>query len=300
MITPAGGLRMLVAAADRPGHPHPHYPSRLAAAGTGQTRAGDMKKRMITAAAGAAAAALLAAGCGSGSASTPPHPAAGTSQPGQAASSPAALSPLDQCVAAVDQLLVQDLAALQDGYNGTNLDQIATQYGIQSPIFMAYSQLQAQLAMDAYQYGASNALAPVERQTRSMCQAYGAGSQQPAGTVPSLSPQTTAAASPVPSANAQGCPSSAQLMAAWDAAPPAARRSWTPLSPSRMGNITCWRSWVVASPVMRANGLVVFQEQGGRLHLLPATRLTEFDAAICGNPDAPAAWSRPAGPATCS
>ena len=253
-----------------------------------------MKRRMIRAATGTAAAVLLAAGCGSSSTSTPAHPAAGTSQ----AAPVSTLSPLDQCVADVDQLLVQDLNAIENGYSGIDTNQVMVQYGMQSPVFDAYIQLQGQLINQVDQYGAANALAPVERQTPATCQGYGAGPQQPAGIVPSLSPQTTAAASPVPSANSSGCPSSAQLLAAWNAAPPAARQ--TPLSPSGMSDITCWRAWAVASPVWQANGLVVFHEQGGQWHLLPETRLSQFDAAVCSNPDAPTAWSGPAGPATCS
>ena len=113
-------------------------------------------------------------------------------------------------------------------------------------------------------------------------------------------PATPAPASPVPPANAGGCPTSGQLMAAWNATPPAARRSWTTLTPSGMADITCWRGWVVADPVMQANGSVIFREQAGRWQLLPATELSRFDSAVCGVPGAPAAWSGPAGPATCS
>lgn len=131
-------------------------------------------RRMISAAARAVAAALLSAGCGSGPAGAPPHPAVSASQASQAAGSPAILSPLDRCVAEVDQLLVEDLNAIEQGYDGIDLDQVAAQYGVQSPVFEAYSQLQAQLAMDAFQYGAASALAPVERQVRPMCQQYGA------------------------------------------------------------------------------------------------------------------------------
>jgi hypothetical protein len=263
-------------------------------------------RRIITAAAGAAAAALLAAGCGSSSTSTPPQPAV-SAQPGQAGSSEAPLSPLGQCVRAVDQLLIQDLDAIEAGYpGGIDTTQVMDRYGALSAIFQAFVQLQAQLASQVAEYGTTNALAPVGRQVVATCQEYGAGSQQPAVPAPSPSPQTTAAAvpasapaSPIPSANARGCPSSAQLLAAWAAAPPAVRQ--TPLSPSGMSDITCWRAWAVASPVWQANGLVVFYEQDGQWHLLPETELSQFDAAVCGSPDAPPAWSNPAdGPATCS
>jgi hypothetical protein len=264
----------------------------------------DMKVITITALAAAALTApLLAAACGSGSASTPPQPAAGTSQASQAASSPPAISALDQCAAAVDQLLVQDLNAIEQGYNGIDINQVMVRYGVQLPVFETYSQLQAQLAENAFEHGAANALAPVERQVRSMCQEYGADpppGQQPAASPAPASP-APAAASSVPPANASGCPGSAQLLAAWDAAPPAARRSWiTGMVPSGMADITCWRMWAVASPVVQANGLVVFHEQEGRWHLLPETELNRFNTAICGSADAPPAWSGPAGPATCS
>jgi hypothetical protein len=114
-------------------------------------------------------------------------------------------------------------------------------------------------------------------------------------------PASPAPASPLPAANTSGCPSSAQLMAAWDAASAEARRSWTPLVPSGMSDITCWRTWAVASPIVNANGLVVFYEQGRQWHLLPQTQLSQFDTAVCDIPGAPAEWSSPAeGPATCS
>jgi hypothetical protein len=40
-------------------------------------------------------------------------------------------------------------------------------------------------------------------------------------------------------------------------------------------------------PVMQARGLIVFDERDGRLSLLPATRLSPFDVAVCGSRDAP-------------
>jgi hypothetical protein len=126
-------------------------------------------------------------------------------------------------------------------------------------------------------------------------------SPDPAALLPPTVPASPAPASSVPAANTSGCPSSAQLMAAWDAASAAARRSWTPLVPSGMSDITCWRTWAVASPIVNANGLVVFYQQGGQWHLLPQTQLSQFDTAVCDIPGAPAKWSSPAeGPATCS
>jgi hypothetical protein len=51
---------------------------------------------------------------------------------------------------------------------------------------------------------------------------------------------------------------------------------------------------------MNANGLVVFHAENGRLYVLPETDLSQFDAAICNVTQAPADWSGPAGPASCT
>ncbi len=112
-------------------------------------------------------------GCGNSQAITPAGPAVRTSQPVQAASGTTP-SPLDQCVAAVDQLLVQDLNAIDQGYSGIDLSQVMAQYGATSPVFEVYSQLQGVLTENVYQSGAASALAPTERQTKPMCETYGA------------------------------------------------------------------------------------------------------------------------------
>jgi hypothetical protein len=54
------------------------------------------------------------------------------------------------------------------------MDQVMARYGVQSPVFETYSQLQATLTEQVFQNGAANALAPVEKQVRPMCQTYGA------------------------------------------------------------------------------------------------------------------------------
>ena len=265
-------------------------------------------RRMIRVAAGAAAVAVLAAACGTGHAGTSTgtglSPAVRRFQAQQAAWEKAHPA-LFHCEVEVDILLAKDLNAIEQGYDGIDPNQVMTQYGVQSAIFQAYIQLQGQLTNQVDQYGTTDALQPVYRQVVATCQQYGADpppSQPPPVTAPlaSPAPAAPAPASSVPSANASGCPGSAQLMAAWDAAPPSARRSWTPLSPSGMSSISCWRAWAVASPVVQANGLVIFREQSGEWHLLPETELSWFDGAICNAPGAPAAWSGPAGPATCS
>ena len=102
-----------------------------------------------------------------------------------------------------------------------------------------------------------------------------------------------------PPHSASGCPSSARLLAVWNATPARVRRSWTPLTPSGFFAISCWQGWIVSNPVINANGPVVFYQQGG-LHLLPETDLRRFDAAVCSSPDSPAGWQGPAGPAVCS
>jgi hypothetical protein len=100
-----------------------------------------------------------------------------------------------------------------------------------------------------------------------------------------------------------GCPGSAQLMVAWNAASASAFRSQSigkGLTISGFNDISCWRGWVVASPIANANGTTEFSEQGG-LHLLSGTEIRQFNDAVCSSRDSPRAWKNPAaGPATCS
>jgi Protein of unknown function (DUF2510) len=91
-----------------------------------------------------------------------------------------------------------------------------------------------------------------------------------------------------------GCPGSAALMAAWQAAPEEAATRI-----SGFNDISCWQGWVVASPITNANGMVAFSSRGG-LHLLSSAEMQQFDSAVCSSPNAPADWSGPAGPANCS
>jgi hypothetical protein len=115
-------------------------------------------------------------------------------------------------------------------------------------------------------------------------------------TVPSPAPNRSSSPDP----DSTGCPTSAQLLLAWNQAPQTARLSWTPLTPTAFEGTTGWNGWVVTNPIVNANGTVIFTETNRQLSLLPETRLSKFDAAVCGVSSAPAAWSnRAAGPANC-
>ena len=130
---------------------------------------------------------------------------------------------------------------------------------------------------------------------------YGSGSQ------PAVAPsQSPVAAAPTPSRSSSpdpysvGCPTSAQLLAAWNAAAASARASWTTLTVTGFFGTECWQRWVVTNPIMQGNGPAIFTDTSGQLALFPATDLSEFDAAVCGVAGSPSDWSGPAGPATCS
>ena len=129
---------------------------------------------------------------------------------------------------------------------------------------------------------------------------------------PVMPPQATANPSTNPGASmptwtptaspyGKGCPTSGELLAAWNSAPASARTSWTTLTAPGFFGTECWHQWVVTNPVMQGNGPVVFTNNGGQLSLLPETELSKLDAAICGVAGAPSAnWAGPGGPATCS
>jgi hypothetical protein len=88
------------------------------------------------------------------------------------------------------------------------------------------------------------------------------------------------------------CPSSAQLLAVWDAAPASLRDSWAApgLNISGFQGISCWSSWVVTAPIAQTgNGIFVFSQQG-TLHIFPVADLQQFRSAVCASPDAPTAW----------
>lgn len=97
------------------------------------------------------------------------------------------------------------------------------------------------------------------------------------------------------------CPTSAQLMSAWQAASASVKQSWaTPgLTITGFDYIQCWQDWVVAGVVGNGNGAFVFSRSGG-LHLFPELDLQQFSDAVCPNPQAPNSWKNPStGPANC-
>lgn len=128
---------------------------------------------------------------------------------------------------------------------------------------------------------------------------YSRNAASPSVTAPQAPTAAPPTVYPSQSPQASGCQTSSHLLAAWNA-DPSARLSWTTLHVSGFQDITCWREWIVASPITNANGLVVFYTQHGQVHLLPETDLPKLDTAVCSSPDAPSDWTGPAGPATCT
>lgn len=47
------------------------------------------------------------------------------------------------------------------------------------------------------------------------------------------------------------------------------------MTPTRLSGTECRHQWVVTSPAIQANGLVVFTDTRGQLSLLPETDLSE-------------------------
>jgi hypothetical protein len=97
------------------------------------------------------------------------------------------------------------------------------------------------------------------------------------------------------------CPTSTQLMTAWQAASASVKQSWAAPGAAISGfdNIQCWQDWVVAGVAGSGNGAFVFSQSGG-LHLFPELDIQQFDDAVCPNPQAPSSWKNPStGPATC-
>ena len=91
------------------------------------------------------------------------------------------------------------------------------------------------------------------------------------------------------------CPTSAQLMTAWNAAPSAVRQSWAGAPVTSFSGISCWDGWVVAIPQSSflGNGEFVFS-QAGNLHLITIDQLQqEFRPAVCASPYAPPGWKSP-------
>jgi hypothetical protein len=93
-----------------------------------------------------------------------------------------------------------------------------------------------------------------------------------------------------------GCPSSAALLAGWNAAPASAFKSQgiaPGLPVSGFSNITCSQGWVLAYPITKANGYALFSEQGG-LHMLSTAEMRQFHSTVCSSPSTPSAWKNPA------
>ncbi len=107
---------------------------------------------------------------------------------------------------------------------------------------------------------------------------------------PGAAAPSPSAASPAPAA---ACPDSAQLTAAWNAAPATAQQSWAApgLDVTGFQGIGCWSTWVIASPISASpgNGIFVFS-QAGQLHLQPVSELAQFRSAVCSSSTSPAAW----------
>jgi hypothetical protein len=98
------------------------------------------------------------------------------------------------------------------------------------------------------------------------------------------------------------CPSSAQLLNAWNTAPTRARKPWAAPGISITGfvGISCWDNWVVAVPVADGNGWFIFSQQS-RLHILSPSELQQFTKAVCSTNHSPASWkSIIQGPANCN
>jgi hypothetical protein len=98
------------------------------------------------------------------------------------------------------------------------------------------------------------------------------------------------------------CPTTAQVLAAWNTAPASIRLTWTASTTEIFAfqDISCWGGWVVATPVASGNGTFEFSQQGG-LHLIPVSELPQFDKAVCSTSQSPSSWkSVAAGPASCN
>jgi len=92
-------------------------------------------------------------------------------------------------------------------------------------------------------------------------------------------------------ATAPSCPTAAQLMAVWRANP-----GTNVVAPgtvvSNLGNVSCWKNWVLAFAVSsngNGNGSFTFSQLGG-LHSLSSAEGSQFSSEVCGDPTSPAGW----------
>ena len=97
-------------------------------------------------------------------------------------------------------------------------------------------------------------------------------------------------------ASAASCtkPTSAQLLAAFNAAPASVRDGWAAAGAKLFdfGGIECWKAWVVADASGSGDGNMVFSTSGG-LHLMPESDMEQFGATVCGDPSSPKSWKGP-------
>ena len=89
-------------------------------------------------------------------------------------------------------------------------------------------------------------------------------------------------------------PTSARLLAAFNAASTAVRDGWTAPGAALFGfdGIQCWKDWVVADVSGSGDANMVFSVSGG-LHLLRQSDMQQFSAVVCSDPSAPSSWKGP-------
>ena len=186
--------------------------------------AGSMRKGLTVL---IVASTLLVAGCGGSHAGSHSHAISG----GADMPTPAPLTPLQRCDNNVANLLVESYLDMRDGYqNGLSLNSVMTMYGGLSPTFQAYGQLNAMLTEYVANYGTqASPGAAVASATATdgginhtcsglLPAAQSASSAQPAAAASAV-PASPAYPTPTPEAEGPaGCPGSAALVTAWNAA----------------------------------------------------------------------------------
>lgn len=87
--------------------------------------------------------------------------------------SPTPMTAQERCVVAVMDLLSQTLQALQQGdTSGLNLDQVATEYGTESPTFKAFAYTQSDLISRVIAHGAAGQLTAIQPEAQQQCGAW--------------------------------------------------------------------------------------------------------------------------------
>jgi hypothetical protein len=89
-------------------------------------------------------------------------------------------------------------------------------------------------------------------------------------------------------------PTSARLLAAFNAASTPVRDGWTAPGANLYGfdAVECWKEWVVADVSGSGDANMVFSTTGA-LHLLPQSDMQQFTAVVCSDPGAPPSWKGP-------